>query len=125
MGMKSNSGHFKGTNGTKKLVNFSLQLFAELPKNESQLKHIFRNSNGHLSDSSENRSLMTSLSSDKSSFLGKDKNGVEWYAKTLGTKQIWVSVKNGIIQNGGINEVPISFVENEGLKRKKIIRRKK
>ena len=47
---------------------------------------------------------------------------MQWYAKNINGKQIWTSVKNGIIQNGGLNEKPIKFIEGLGLK-KKIIRK--
>ena len=127
MGMKSNSNHFKGTNGARKvpLLKLDIQLFAEFPKNESQIKHIMRDEKGHLVDNVPNRALLISLSNDKSAFLGKDKNGVEWYSKMIGSKQLWVSVRNDIIQNGGLNDCPISFIPGEGLKVHKNIRRKK
>ena len=121
MGMKSNSGHFSKTNGISKL-KLNIQLLADLPKNNSQLKHIFRNADGHFIDTKLNRQILTSLTNDKKSYLGTDKHGVQWYAKNINGKQIWASVKNGIIQNGGLNEKPIKFIEGLGLK-KKIIRK--
>ena len=127
MGMKSNSNHFEGTSGRRSSLRLRLdiQLFAEFPKNESQIKHIMRDAKGHLLDNIQNRALLISLSEDKSAFLGKDKNGVEWYSKMIGKKQLWVSVRNGIIQNGGLNDYQVSFVPNEGLKVHRFIRRKK
>ena len=126
MGMKSNSNHFNGTNGAKKgpLLRLDIQLFAKFPENESQIKHIMRDGKGHLIDNAANRSLLISLSNDKSAFLGKDKNGVEWYSKMVGSKQLWVSVKNNIIQNGGINDSKVTYKPGEGLKVKNIKRRK-
>lgn len=126
MGMKSNSNHFKGTNGARKgnLLKLNIQLFAEFPKNESQIKHILRDDKGHLVDNIQNRSLLISLSEDKNAFLGKDKFGNEWYSKTIGTKQLWVTVKNGIIQNGGLNEKEYPYIDGEGIKIKFIKRRK-
>ena len=121
MGMKNNSNHFKGTNGARKgpLVRLNLQMFAEFPKNESQIKHIMRDRKGHLVDNVENRTLLISLSFDKNAYLGKDKRGNEWYSKMIGSKQLWVVVRNGIIQNGGINDSPIDYVVGEGLKNNK------
>lgn len=125
MGMKCNSNHFKGTNGSKirKSIKLDLQMFAKFPSNESQIKHIMRNEKGHLIDNARNRSLLIKLSQDKSAFLGKDKNGNEWYSKRLGSKQLWVIVRNDIIQNGGLNDKPLKFIPELGLK-VKLIRRK-
>ena len=52
MGMKSNSNHFRETNGARKglLLKLNIQLFANFPKNESQIKHIMRDDKGHLVD---------------------------------------------------------------------------
>lgn len=125
MGMKCNSNHFKGTNGSKirNSIKLDLQMFAKFPSNESQIKHIMRNEKGHLIDNARNRSLFIKLSQDKSAFLGKDKNGNEWYSKRLGSKQLWVIVRNDIIQNGGLNDKPLKFIPELGLKIK-LIRRK-
>lgn len=125
MGMKCNSNHFKGTNGSKirNSIKLDLQMFAKFPSNESQIKHIMRNEKGHLIDNARNRSLLIKLSQDKSAFLGKDKNGNEWYSKRLGSKQLWVIVRNDIIQNGGLNDKPLKFISELGLK-VKLIRRK-
>lgn len=125
MGMKCNSNHFKGTNGSKirNSIKLDLQMFAKFPSNESQIKHIMRNEKGHLIDNARNRSLLIKLSQDKSAFLGKDKNGNEWYSKRLGSKQLLVIVRNDIIQNGGLNDKPLKFIPELGLK-VKLIRRK-
>lgn len=125
MGMKCNSNHFKGINGSKirNSIKLDLQMFAKFPSNESQIKHIMRNEKGHLIDNARNRSLLIKLSQDKSAFLGKDKNGNEWYSKRLGSKQLWVIVRNDIIQNGGLNDKPLKFIPELGLK-VKLIRRK-
>lgn len=60
-----------------------------------------------------------------SAFECSGKNGLEWYSKMYGNKQLWVSVKNGIIQNGGINDKKIEFIAGEGIKKRILIRRKK
>lgn len=125
MGLSANSGNFKNTNGERKFIKMNIQLFAEFPKNKAQLKHILRDDEGHLVDNIENRTLLLSVSWDKKNYLGKDEHGVEWYAKNIGGKQVWVTVKNDVIQNGGINDKPIEFTPNAGLKKKIIIRRKK
>lgn len=124
MGLSANSGFFKNTNGEKKYHKMDLQLFSEFPKNKAQIDHIMRDAEGHLTDSIENRSLLISISSDRKNYLGIDKHGVEWYAKTIDGRQIWVAVKNDVIQNGGINNEPLNFTPNSGLKKKIVIRRK-
>lgn len=42
----------------------------------------------------------------KKNYVGKDSYGNTRYAKIVDGKQVWVSVRNGIIQDGGINEKP-------------------
>ena len=80
---------------------------------ENNLKHIFRESPGHLADTPINRQLLIDTASNPQNYLGKDRFGNEWYSKTLenGT-QTWVEVRNGLIRNAGLNKVPDVF---EGL----------
>ena len=88
----------------------------KLPKNDAQLKHIFRDEEGHLKDTSENRKMLLDLANDTRYHIGKDsENGLDWHAKTNedGT-QIWVTSLNGEIQNGGINNQPIDWNEETG-----------
>ena len=75
-------------------------------------------------DNVANRALLISLPEDKNAYLGKDKRGNERYAKMIGSKQLWVVVRNGIIQNGGLNDSPVHFVTGKGLKVNYIRRRK-
>ena len=126
MGLTANSNHFKGTNGARKglFLDLNIQLFAKFPKNESQIKHILRNAQGHLINNASNRTLLISLSKDKSAYQGRDKNGNDWYSKMVGSKQLWVVVRKGIIQNGGLNDSPIDFISGEGIKKNRIKRRK-
>lgn len=75
-----------------------------MPKNDSQIKHLFRKKEGHLQDTPENRALLLRVANDPKNYIGTDANGVRWYAELLADgRQVWVSVRNGIIQNGGIN----------------------
>lgn len=72
-----------------------------------QLQHIFRDDLGHLlEDTVENRNVLLDTAS-RNNFIKTDEHGNQWFARLLddGT-EAWVSVKNGIIQNGGVNEVP-------------------
>ena len=55
-----------------------------------QIKHIFRDVSGHLSDTPENRKLIKDLVNDPANTLGPDRFGNMWHGKTLadGT-QVW------------------------------------
>jgi hypothetical protein len=78
------------------------------PKGESQLKHIFAKRNGHVDDTAENRRLLIDTAANEANCVETKPNGNRWYAKGLenGT-QVWIEVRNGIIQNGGINNPPV------------------
>ncbi|MCB8836873.1 hypothetical protein [Aurantimonas sp. VKM B-3413] len=65
--------------------------------------HIFRRASGHLSDTPVNRRLLIDTV-DERFLLGSDQFGSEWYARVVGTQQVWVLVRNGYIRNGGVNE---------------------
>lgn len=83
---------------------------------EEDINHIFDNRPGHIVDTAKNRKLLIDIASDKSNFLGFDRFNNEWYGKIINSgKQIWASTRNGIIQNGGINEIPHTFNPITGL----------
>jgi hypothetical protein len=87
---------------------------ALLSKNNE--KHIFRDKTGHLLDTPENRAKLIDVASDKKNFLGLDQYGNEWYAKTASDgKQVWASVRDKVIRNGGVNENPKFFNSRTGL----------
>lgn len=78
-----------------------------VPFEEGQTKHIFRNGEGHVADTPENRKMLSDTV--KGDSLGKDKFGNEWFTKMRpdGT-QSWVKVRNGKIDNGGVNRKPLT-----------------
>lgn len=79
----------------------------KLPENNSQLKHIFREKEGHIEDTPQNRSLLETVANDKENYVGTDSYGMQWYSKTQADgSQVWVRVRNNTIQNGGINNPP-------------------
>jgi hypothetical protein len=88
-----------------------------LPTNEAQVKHIFRQKTGHISDTPNNLQLLEDVANDPKNVLGPpDKHGVIWSARTLpdGT-QVWVRTRNGVIMNGGINSTPKTYNPQSGL----------
>lgn len=86
--------------------------------NDAQLKHIFRNDVGHLSNTENNRRRVLRLASEEKNFLGVDKFGNEVYAKTLKNgKQLWAYVRNGVLINGGLNNTPRNHSESMNLTR--------
>lgn len=85
-------------------------------KFENNLKHIFRDSPGHLRNTPFNRKLLINTASDLKNYLGTDIYGNKWYAKMQkdGT-QVWTSLRNNQIRNGGINKIPKKFDPTAGL----------
>lgn len=121
------SGFFHGTSGDRSPsgLGVSNRIFEDaqdeaipnkLPPNIAQIRHIFSDRSGHLPDTEENRQILLDLSNDPNAKLGIDIRGNTWYAKmTEDGKQLWVSTRNGIIQNGGINIIPIDWDTETGL----------
>jgi len=88
----------------------------EISIDEKRVKHIFRHENGHLTDSAEHRKLLADTASDSRNYLGTDRFGNEWYAKTLEDgSQIWTQVRKGQITNGGLNPNPRIYNSQSGL----------
>ena len=88
----------------------------KIPNNKSQTNHIFRNAPGHIPDTPNNRSLLENTTTSKN-YLGIDTYGNEWYANILNDgRQVWVEVRNGIIWDGGINDIPRTWNNIRGLK---------
>ena len=107
MGMKSKSGHFgSGAGGPsirKRNYKLNIQLFAKMPKQRAQLMHIMANRKGHMIDTPENRRILEEISSDKKNFIRSDPRGFNIYSKVLNGKEYWVYERNGVIQDGGVN----------------------
>jgi filamentous hemagglutinin len=89
---------------------------ARFPEKPGQIKHIFRDAPAHLADTPANRTLLQGVADDASTTLGTDKFGNVWSARTLGDgTQVWVQTRNGVIQNGGLNQTPRVFNPETGL----------
>ena len=82
--------------------------------------HIFREAPGHFAKNTlENKKLLLDLVSDSSNFLGYDKRGTKWFGKILPNgKQLWATLRDNMIRNGGINDVIKSFNPETGLSKK-------
>lgn len=88
----------------------------KMPPNDSQIKHIMRDRDGHLPDTPDNRKSLVDLANDMSAYKGKDQNGCEWSSRILDDgSQLWVKYRDGIVQNGGLNKHPRPWNESTGL----------
>ena len=91
-----------------------------LPSNDSQIKHIFREKTGHISDTPDNRKLLENVANKKENYMGTDKYGNEWYSQMQSDgSQVWATTRNGTIQNGGINNPPKIWNADTGYSGKK------
>jgi hypothetical protein len=99
-----------GTSAVNRLSN-------ALPENPSQLSHIFRDAPGHLPDTPANRQLLLDTGTNPSNSLGTNRFGNDVFISTRANgSQVWVETRNGIIQNGGVNNPPRTWIPNEGLR---------
>jgi hypothetical protein len=89
------------------------------PKDPSQIKHIFRQKEGHLTeDTFENRKLFINTARDSNNYRGTDALGIDWYAKTNpDSSQVWVKVHKGIIRGAGINPTQRPWDNETGFNR--------
>lgn len=108
---------YKGTYGdTPDNIPEALKGKVRLPENDAQLKHIFRNTDGHLEDTPGNRELLQALANDMRCHAGRDLHGNDWHFKELEDgSQLWTSSRDGIIQEGGLNNPPRPWNERTGL----------
>lgn len=118
---------YKGTYGDNPdNIPDELKGRVKLPENDSQLKHIFRDEEGHLIDTPDNRKLLQELANDESAHVKKDSRGLDWNVRINDDgSQLWVSSKDGVIQNGGINNPPHPWNDETGLSRNLFKGRKK
>ena len=88
-----------------------------IPNNPSITGHIFRNSPGHLPNTMDNLKLLEDVANDPVCYYGTDKYGTSWYIKIQPDgAQIWVQSRNHVIFDGGLNEVPLQWNADTGLK---------
>jgi hypothetical protein len=89
-----------------------------LPPNPGNLRHIFRDASGHLAeDTPANRELLLSTANNLDYLRGPGAFGSSIYTQTQSDgSQIWVITQGGVIQNGGVNSQPWTYVPNVGLR---------
>ncbi len=67
-------------------------------------------------DTPANRQTLENVANSNKNYLGKDIHGNKWYAKLNSDgSQIWVQVRNGKIDAGGVNYTPKTFNSRTGL----------
>lgn len=80
------------------------------------LNHIFSGKDGHDPYSDVRYDEMQRLVEDPANFLGKDKDGVQWFAKNRSDgKQEWAYAYGNKVKSGGTNGVPLPFDSEFGL----------
>ena len=83
---------------------------------EARAKHIFRDAEGHISDTPINRRLLENLANDPSAVLGTDKYGNTWAARlNADGTQTWIAIRGGKVSYGGVNQTPKPFHPETGL----------
>lgn len=88
----------------------------QLPTDRSQTDHIFGEREGHLPDTPKNRQRIMELVNDDDYRLGTTAHELTWYAKILEDgSQLWASVRNGVVQNCGVNNPPHPWDSKTGL----------
>lgn len=108
---------YKGTYGDREEnIPDELKGKVRLPENDAQLKHIFREEEGHLMDTPENRDILLKLANDESTHAGIDKYGNDWNIRlNEDGSQYWVRSQNQVINEGGRNTNPLPWNDETGL----------
>jgi hypothetical protein len=89
---------------------------SDIQLSKDDIPHMLRDDKGHLVDTPSNRKLLLDTANNQKNFLGTDKYGTSWYARMLPNgDQVWTTVRNNIIRNGGLNKVPKIFNSETGL----------
>lgn len=80
-----------------------------LPFAQDKLQHIFREAAGHFSRDTPAARELIQTTATEANLLGVSKYGYAAYQRVLETgAQVWVYVRNGMITNAGINEIPVA-----------------
>lgn len=102
--------------GISNLYNGTKGSYNSLPKNKSQLDHIFAVRPGHLKNTKKNKKKLEELINDNSAYKGTDKSGCKWYIKIAKNgAQYWAKVHNEILSDGDYNKSPKKWNNDTGL----------
>jgi hypothetical protein len=83
---------------------------------DSRVAHIFRDAEGHMPDTPENRALLVEVADDPTTMLGMDGLGNVWSARLQSDgSQLWTQTRGDQIVNGGLNRRPRSFDLRTGM----------
>ena len=100
------------------------QIGNRLPPHNSQLKHIFRQAEGHLADTARNRQAVLELINDPANEVATDARGNGWYSRLNSDgSQLWAVVRGGVLQNAGVNKPPRDWDSITGFNRNPAKRR--
>jgi len=89
----------RGSSSKENNVIFPLQV--------AQIKHMLRDDEGHIPDTVENRTMIINTARNEKNYVGM-RDGNKWYARNIDNeRQCWVIVRDGIIQNCGVNITPV------------------
>ena len=87
-----------------------------MPEKDAQMKHIFREAEGHLADTAFNRNLIERVVNNPKNYVGKDSYGTDWYAQIQPDgSQVWARAFHGFVTNAGFNRSPRKFDSRTGL----------
>ncbi len=97
--------------------NQSQEVKITISENINDIKHIFRESPGHIQkDTPENRQIINDLVNDPKNYAGPDRHNNQWYGRiNANGKQIWASVRDNKVKNAGINDIPQPYDPETGL----------
>ena len=90
----------------------------QLPKIKDETEeYLFVTNEGYVLNTPENKQLFLNLVSDRKNWIEGDAWGDYWYVKVMRDgKQIWATVRDNVIQNGGINNSPKGWNPVRGLR---------
>ncbi|WOB51579.1 hypothetical protein NYR97_09630 [Xanthomonas hydrangeae] len=104
--------------GVLKLLSSAFRRDASHTIQKDRAPHIFRDKEGHMKDTPQNRETLQRVADDPKTTLGNDRFGNTWSSQTQNNgSQVWTQTRNGEIVNGGVNQTPRTYNPQTGLSR--------
>jgi RHS repeat-associated protein len=95
-----------GQEGTSEAEGAAPEIVARIRDTASTTAHIFRDAEGHFPEDTAGARAMIEETATAVNSLGRDIYSSEWFARTVsGGYEVWAQARNGVIVNGGINNV--------------------